>query len=141
MLTIDDFGEKLKEERLKRKYHFEDIISTDERLRQLKLQEPDSDNLFFRLAIIEYEWGDLNRAIVYAERFCSDDIDNKKVMFRNAFKDRKVILSEGKLAMADMLAQLYLLSLSLGWSWDELKELGAQHLEERQKDFKRDEWA
>jgi len=100
----------------------------------LKAQEPDSDNLFFRLAIIDYELGDLARAIVYSERF------TKKAMFRDGFKDKSVILTEGKLAMADVLTQLHLLCISLGWNFEELRELGAQHLEERQKDFKRDEW-
>jgi len=106
----------------------------DTKLKILKSQEPNSDNLFFRLAIIGYEWGDLQRSIVYAERF------RNKLLFRDGFKDKSIILSEGKLAMADMLTQLYLLTISLGWDWDELRELGAQHLEERHKDFKRDGW-
>lgn len=123
------------------------------KLKLLKLQEPNSDNLFFRNSIIGYEWGDLQRAIVYAERFTNKETifkveDGKKVMFRDGFKDRNTILSEGKLAMADLLTQLCLLSISLeemtgdeGWDFGKLRELGAQHLEERHKDFKRDGWA
>ena len=131
------------------------------KLKLLKSQEPDSDNLFFRNSIIGYEWGDLQRAIVYAERFTNKETifnvgssgisDTKKalnlIMFRDGFKDRNTILSEGKLAMADLLTQLCLLSISLeemtgdeGWDFGELRELGAQHLEERHKDFKRDGW-
>lgn len=155
----DDFGEKLKEERIKRKYPFEEMNKTvpvnpvnmyfgdqtNLKLKSLKSKEPNSDNLFFRLAIINYEFGDLNRSIVYSERFCNDETifkvgDNKKVMFRDGFKDKNIILSEGKLALSDMLTQLYLLSLSLGWDWEELRKDGCQHLEERHKDFKRDGW-
>ncbi len=159
----DDLSEKLKEERIKRKYPFEEMNkytpvnpanlyfeskdenSIDKLLKQLKSQEPNSDNLFFRNSIIGYEWGDLQRAIVYAERFTKSDIPYKvekgnKVMFRDGFKDRDTILSEGKLAMADMLTQLYLLTISLEWDWYELRKLGAKHLEERHKDFKRDGW-
>lgn len=158
----DDIGEKLKEERLKRKYPFEEMNKSvpanpiklkyyladhevDTLLKVLKSKEPNSDNLFFRLAIIGYEWGDLNRAIVYAERFCNDETmfkvgKEKKVMFRDGFKDKNTILAEGKLAMADMLTQLFLLCLSLGWNWNDLRKFGAQHLSERHEDFKRDRW-
>ncbi len=161
-IVEDDLGKKLLEERLKRRYPFEvngitpkNLLhikvdsrrryNVDDLLQYLKSQEPNSDNLFFRLAIINYEFGDLNRAVVYSERFCNNETifkikDSKKVMFKDGFKDKKIILSEGKLAMADMLTQLYLLSLSLGWDWNELRKLGAQHLDERHKDFKRDGW-
>jgi len=153
----DDLSDKLREERIKRNvvpgnnlhinkgniYLLDSEV--DNVLKQLKSQEPNSDNLFFRLAIINYEFGDLNRAIVYSERFCNDETmfkieEGKEVMFRDGFKDKKVILSEGRLAMADMLTQLYLLSLSLGWDWNELRKLGADHLAERHKDFNRDGW-
>lgn len=126
--------------------------SIDDVLRYLKSQEPNSNNLFFRNSIIGYEWGDLQRSIVYSERFSNNETsfkvsDGKKVMFRDGFKDRSVILSEGKLAMADLLTQLFLLCVSLeditgdaGWNFNELRVLGANHLEERHKDFKRDGW-
>jgi len=167
--SLEDTRIRLADERKKRKYPFKDMDKTvpknpfpikvgshgcetnckrsdvDDLLKYLKSQEPNSDDLFFRLAIIEYEWGDLNRAIVYAERFTNNETmykvsDNKKIMFKGGFKDRSVILSEGKLAMADMLTQLYLLSLSLGWDWNEIRKLGVQHLEERHEDLKRDGW-
>ncbi len=83
-----------------------------------------------------YELGDLARAIVYAERFRKSD----KVMFRNGFKDKNTILAEGKLAMADLLTQLHMLCISMDWDIENLREIGVQHLAERQQDFKRDGW-
>lgn len=109
----------------------EDIKETKdigELLIELKRNEPTSDNQFFRLAILAYEIGDLNRSIVYAERFRDDE------------KTRIAHLAHGKLAMADALTQLYLLCISLGWDFDKLRELGVQHLKERQQDFKIQEW-
>lgn len=43
--------------------------------------------------------------------------------------------------MADMLTQLFLLCETLSWNFDDLRVMGMQHLEERQKDFIRDGWA
>lgn len=171
--SLEDTRIRLADERKKRRYPFDEMNKSvpsnilsikgyaipcknfingdctfhivDELLDELKSHEPDSDNLFFRNSIIGYEWGDLQRAIVYAERFTNKETvskvdDKKKVMFRDGFKDRDTVLSEGKLAMADLLTQLYLLCSSLGWDWDKLRELGAQHLKERYEDFKRDGW-
>jgi len=95
---------------------------------QLKKNEPTSDNQFFRLAILMYEMGDLNRSIVYAERFKDDE------------KARITHLANGKLALADALAQIYLLCQSVGWNFNDLRKLGAEHLKERQEDFKRQGW-
>jgi hypothetical protein len=106
-------------------------------LRDLKSNEPTSDNEFFRMNIIMYELGDLSRALVYAERFRNTD----KVMFRDGFKDKNTILAEGKLAMADLLTQLHMLCISMDWDIENLREMGAQHLAERQQDFKRDGWS
>ena len=49
-------------------------------------------------------------------------------------------LANGKLALADSLAQLYLLCRTLEWNFHELRKLGADHLAERYKDFIRDRW-
>jgi hypothetical protein len=106
----------------------EDVNDVDKLLIQLKKNEPTSDNEFFRLAIIAYEMGDLNRSIVYAERFRNDE------------KARIAHLANGKLAMADVLAQLYLLCISLGWNFYDIRRLGVEHLKERQEDFKRQGW-
>lgn len=111
-------------------------LNFESMLQELKKNEPTSDNLFFRTNIIMYEFGDLCRSIVYAERFKNTD----KPLFRNGFKDNSTILAEGKLAMADMITQIRMLCLSLGWNFNELSELGIQHLEERQKEHVRDGW-
>lgn len=105
-----------------------EIKDIGELLIELKRNEPTSDNQFFRLAILAYEIGDLNRSIVYAERFRDDE------------KARIAHLAHGKLAMADALTQLYLLCISLGWDFDKLRELGVQHLKERQQDFRIQGW-
>lgn len=78
-------------------------------IKELKKNEPSSDNEFFRTNIIMYEFGDLCRAIVYANRFKNTD----KIMFRDGFKEKAIIMSEGKLAMADMITQLRMLCASL----------------------------
>ena len=101
----------------------------DKLLIELKKNEPTSDNQFFRLAILMYEMGDLSRSIVYAERFRDDE------------KTRIIHLANGKLAMADVLTQLYLLCTSIGWNFYELRRLGVEHLKERQEDFKRQRWS
>ena len=98
-------------------------------LAALKRNEPSLDNKLFRLSIIAYEIGDLHRAIAYAARFKDDD------------KAKIAYLANGKLALADALTQLYLLCLSLEWDFNQLRELGALHLQERQEDFKRDGWS
>jgi hypothetical protein len=105
------------------------LDNVDRLLSELKINEPNSDDKFFRLSIIAYEIGDLHRAIVYANRFK----DNEKMRIAH--------LAHGKLALADALAQIYLLCLSLGWDFNKLRELGALHLQERHEDFKRDGWS
>jgi hypothetical protein len=72
----------------------EDVSDVDKLLIQLKKDEP---NQFFRLAIIAYEMGDLNRSIVYAERFRNDE------------KARTAYLANGKLALADAFCYVNLL--------------------------------
>lgn len=101
----------------------------DRLLSELKKNEPGSDDQFFRLSIIAYEIGDLHRSIVYANRFK----DDKKIKIAH--------LAHGKLALADVLTQLYLLCLSLEWDFNQLRELGVLHLQERHEDFKRDGWS
>lgn len=112
------------------------ITDVESLLIRLKKNEPTSDNRFFRLSIIAYELGDLNRAIVYANRFN----ESNGVQFGSNWKSPDAVIAEGKLAMLDLLTQLHMLCLSMNWDFEELRELGAQHLEERQKDFIRDGW-
>ena len=107
----------------------ENIDEVDKLLKILKKNEPTSDNLFYRLSIIAYEIGDLHKAVVYAERFKNDP------------KIRASYLANGKLAMADSLTQLFLLCETLGWDFYKLRKLGAEHLEERHKDFEQNRWS
>ena len=106
----------------------EEVSDVDKLLIELKKNEPTSDNQFFRLAIIAYEMGDLNRSIVYAERFKNDE------------KARIAYLANGKLALADALTQLHLLCQSVGWNFNDIRKLGVEHLKERQEDFKKQGW-
>lgn len=106
----------------------ENIVEVDKLLKELKKNEPTSDNLFYRLSIIAYEMGDLHRAVAYAERFKNDP------------KIRTGYLADGKLALADTLTQLFLLCETLEWDFHKLRKLGADHLAERHKDFERDGW-
>ena len=112
------------------------VSDIENKLIELKKNEPTSDNEFFRTNIIMYELGDMCRAIVYAERFKNSN----KTLFKDGFKEPSIILAEGKLAMADMITQLRMLCLTLKWDFDELSNLGVKHLEERQKDYIRDGW-
>jgi len=105
------------------------VSDIDKGLIELKGNEPTSDNQFFRMSIIGYELGDLHRAIVYATRFK----DDKKM--------RTAHLANGKLAMADLLTQLYLLCSTLEWDFNTLRKLGLDHLRERHGDFRRDGWS
>lgn len=106
-----------------------ELGNIDKFLEELKKNEPSSDNKLFRMSIIAYEIGDLHRAIAYATRFKDDE------------KAKTAYLANGKLALADALTQLYLLCLSLEWNFNQLRELGALHLQERHEDFKRDGWS
>ena len=135
---LEQTMKEIHEIRIKRKELPKEIQTSnfEKILKELKKNEPTSDNLFFRTNIIMYEFGDLCRSIVYSERFK----DNNNTLFRDGFKDTSTILSEGKLAMSDMITQLRILCLSLEWNFDELSELGIKHLEERQKDYIRDGW-
>ncbi len=135
---LEQTMKEIHEIRIKRKELPKEIQTSnfEKILKELKKNEPTSDNLFFRTNIIMYEFGDLCRSIVYSERFK----DNNNTLFRDGFKNTNTILSEGKLAMADMITQLRMLCLSLEWNFDELSEIGVKHLEERQKDYIRDGW-
>jgi len=126
---IPDDNKRVIEDSKKSVEILKEIGGIDRLLEELKRNEPSSDNKLLRLSIIAYEIGDLHRAIAYATRFKDDD------------KARLAYLANGKLALADALTQLYLLCLSLEWDFDDLRELGALHLQERQEDFKRDGWS
>lgn len=120
-----DLQESLRKERLKNRAVPNDIEAI---LKELKKIEPTSDNIMFRLNIIGYEFGDLQRALVYAKRFPDDKIKQKGYY------------AEGKLALADMLTMLQMLCISLGWNFEELRKLGVEHLRERQHEFIEQKW-
>jgi len=86
--------------------------------------EPKS-NIFFRLCIITYEFGDLSKDIVYAYRFP---------------KEHEAHMANAKLSLADLLTQLSILCKELGFNESELRELGFQHLRERFKEFEKRGW-
>lgn len=91
---------------------------------QAKAREKPAD-IFFRLSIISYEIGDLNKDIVYAFRFP----DQKRAHLANA-----------QLSLADALTQLSILCKELGFDEEELRKLGWQHLEERYGEFEENGW-
>ena len=126
---INDEDEDNVEHEYKSIEELQKVNDIDNLLSELKKNEPSSDNQFFRLSVIAYEIGDLHRAVAYANRFKDDE------------KMRLAHLANGKLALADALTQLYLLCLSLEWDFNNLRELGVFHLQERHEDFKRDGWS
>lgn len=101
---------------------------TDNMLRELKANEPTSNNRQFRMNIIMYEIGDLARALVYSDRFRDDE------------KQFRIRMADGKSAIADVLTQLFLLCETTGWDFHEMRKLGAEHLKERHEDFRRQGW-
>jgi hypothetical protein len=82
-------------------------------------------HIFFRLSIISYELGDLNRDIAYMHRFPKES---------NAHR------ANVKLSLADLMVQLSLLCNELGFDEGELRELGWKHLEEKYEEFDRRGW-
>lgn len=100
----------------------------EKKLKELKKNEPSSDNIFRRLAIIGYEYGFVQRHLTYAEIFNQDE------------KEKKVHLASAKLELADLITQINILCITMKWDLEELRRLGAQHLEERHEDFKRKNW-
>jgi len=86
--------------------------------------EPKS-NIFFRLCIITYEFGDLSKDIAYAYRFPNE---------------HEAHMANAKLSLADLLTQLSILCKELGFNESELRELGFQHLREKFKEFEKRGW-
>lgn len=82
-------------------------------------------SIFGRLAIIHYELGDLTKDLTYAHRFP----DEKEAHLANA-----------KLSLADLLTQLSLLCVELGFDEGEIRELGLEHIMERFEEFKKRRW-
>ena len=69
-----------------------------------------------RMMIISYELGDLHRAL-FRYTFLTERLG-----------DPRGYKGEAKLAIADILTQLRILLFELGLDWDEVVELGEDHL-------------
>ena len=82
-------------------------------------------NIFFRLSIIGYELGDLNKDIVYMRRF-----PNEKEAHR----------ADSKLSLADLLTQISILCIELGFDEEEIRKMGKAHLNERYSEFEKRGW-
>lgn len=94
---------------------------------ELKKEEPDAD-IFFRLAIIGYEFGYVQRALAYAHRFKENEAE------------REAYLADAKLEIADLLTQIHMLCIFKNWDFEGLRKLGVQHIKERFEDFKKNRW-
>lgn len=88
-------------------------------------QKEQNASVFFRLSIIAYEFGDLNRDIVYMNRFPKESNAHKAHM---------------KLSMADLLIQLSILCRELDLDEDEIRKLGVAHLREKYEEFNKRGW-
>jgi hypothetical protein len=91
---------------------------------ETNMTEPKT-NIFFRLCIIAYEFGDLCRDIVYAHRFPNE---------------HEAHMANAKLSLADLLTQLSIICKELGFNETELRELGVQHLREKHREFEKRRW-
>lgn len=70
-------------------------------------------NIYYRLAILGYQYGDVQKAIVYRNYYGSEGIH-----------------SELKIALADLIAQTHILCSALELDYDELSNLGEKRLAE-----------
>lgn len=95
-----------------------------DKIEELKAKEPKA-NIFFRLSVIAYEFGDLNRDIVYMHRFPEEKNVHKAHM---------------KLSLADLLTQLSLLCRELEFDEEELRKFGLAHLREKYAEFRKRGW-
>lgn len=69
-----------------------------------------------RMMIVSYELGDLQRALF------------RIVWLKERSKDFRGYVGEAKLGVADIITQLRILLHELGIDWDEMVELGEEHL-------------
>jgi len=101
-----------------------DPVQKEQILRELKKQEPGT-SIFFRAAIIAYEWGDVEKCLV---RTVQDP------------ENRRLYIAESKLHIADLITMIHVLCIELGLNFTELEELGIEHLKERYTEFKTKGW-
>ena len=99
---------------------------------ELKNQEPHSDDaktLILRGCICGYELGDIQRALLMNSR---TGIDSNV---------RHGYLENGKLGMADLITQLRMICVTLGWSFKDIQDMGMTHLKERHVELDNDGWS
>lgn len=106
-----------------------DIANT---LKKLKENEPHVDmykTLIMRGCICGHELGDLQKALMKnSQHSLNPDVKNGH-------------LENGKLGMADLITQLRMICIEMGWSFKDIEALGIQHLKERHVELKRDGWS
>lgn len=90
----------------------------------LRMKEK-KNNISVRLNIVTYELGRVVRSVTYAQRFPDRS---------NAY------LADAKLEIGDLLTMIHMLCQELGFSFDELRELGYLHTKERYDDFESNKW-
>lgn len=86
--------------------------------------EPDT-SLLMRIAIINYEVGDLTKNIAYAERFPND---------------KNIYLALAKGDIADALVQIELLCKRLDTNISQALEDGREHMRVRYDEFAKNSW-
>jgi hypothetical protein len=90
----------------------------------MSIKEPKT-SLLMRIAIINYEIGDLTKNIAYAERFPDS---------------RKIFLALAKADLTDSFVQLHILCKELGYNTLEVIDFGNKRLLERYEDFEKKGW-
>jgi len=104
------------------------VIEITKILRGLLAQEPPCSphRKIMRGAIMGYELGDIQK---YTTK---DSQHNLPVNIKKGLEEN------AKLGMADIIIQCRMLCLDCHWNFDEIQELGLEHLKERHLDFERD---
>lgn len=96
----------------------------EEELFKLRMKEK-KNTTEGRMNIITYELGKAVHSIFYALRFPND---------------KKVHLKEAKLELGDLITQINMLCQELGLNFDEVRNLGLEHIKERYIEFELNEW-
>lgn len=84
--------------------------------------------MVLRGTIMGYELGEIQK---FAVRNSQGSIP-KELMVGHA--------NHAKLGMADLLTQCRMFCFDNGWNFDDIQEMGMNHLIERQKEFQKDGW-
>jgi len=110
------------------KYNSDDLF---EKLKELRKYEPPPSNQknILRCCIMGYELGDIQRAIK------TNSMENIDFVIKQGH------IENGKLGMADLITQLKMLCLDIGWNYKEIEKMGVDHLIERHEDFKKEGWS